>query len=45
LQRGHELLQRYGGAITDECLRRSFLEQVRPHRALQQAYAEAFDHP
>jgi tetratricopeptide (TPR) repeat protein len=39
LQRGHALLQIYAGAIPNDGLRRSFLQQVRAHRALQQAYA------
>jgi hypothetical protein len=45
LQRGHALLQIYAGAISNDGLRRSFLEQVRPHRVLQQAYDKALAHP
>jgi hypothetical protein len=44
LARGHDLLQRYVDAITDDDLRRSFLERVPEHRALHQAYAVASAH-
>ena len=40
LQTAHTLLQRYAAAIQDDALRRSFLENVAVHRALQHAYVE-----
>ncbi len=38
LQTGYRLLQTYANHISDPGLRRSFLENVATHRALQQAY-------
>ncbi|RIK40703.1 MAG: hypothetical protein DCC55_14200 [Chloroflexi bacterium] len=38
LQRGYDLLQQYAARIQDDALRRSFLENVPIHRALQEAH-------
>jgi hypothetical protein len=38
LEEAHELLQDIAGKMTDEELRRSFLEKVPAHRALVQEY-------
>ncbi|MCL4860140.1 MAG: tetratricopeptide repeat protein [Caldilineaceae bacterium] len=40
LQRGYDLLQQYADRIQDDALRRSFLENVPVHRALQEAHAQ-----
>lgn len=41
LRRGYELLQNYASSITDDTLRRTFLENVPVNWALQQAYTRA----
>ena len=43
LQTAHQLLMDYADHITDETLRRSFLENVATHRELQAAYAHHAD--
>ena len=45
LQTAHHLLHEYANHITDDSLRRSFLENVATHRELVRAYVEAVTAP